>query len=744
MWLVRSVRYRKHYLIGALVASGLVGAVYFFTADRIYEASSQLLVQQMSPVVASGPIGQVGNHQGMLPTYEKLFASAVVLNGAISRIVEMPTDLQCDLKNYPREDWVRVLREQLTVRSFRSTHIIEIRYRSQRADAAEAVVGAIVDACLEFMDEYHRNVASEVVAILHKERKEVEQQLVTRDRQLLNAKRSLGDLGMRDASNSLHPLVQRVVQINDSLIEAQQKRIRLQATYDAVQLAMREGRDLRQYVTAVEPVVGREVMLAALGLNQHDVDAVAELDQQLVADRTKLANIRVHYGDRHPKVQDLLKSIRDTQNYLENYQQSVADRAERTQAEQLQSFLLGMVKQEVDQASAHESQLKIEYVEARDSAVQTHGQIEELAIAEREVERLRSLHHTLQDRIASIDINQNQADVRVEVVSDPKGRQTPVSPRLVNVFVVSLLGGTLIGIGLVYVIDALDDHVRSPDELKDQLGLPILAMIRSLPSTLATTGVNALHVATTPDSVESEAFRTLRTTIAFAGDDLKCVAVSSSEPGDGKTTVVANLGATFAQANLTTLMIDADLRKPGMTRLFELRGQEGLSDLLRSDVDVRDRAASLICKTSCECLHVLPSGSRPLDPTGLLASNQFGELLAWAEARYDQILIDCPPTLVASDAAIAGRIAGGLMLVVQPAKNHRRSVFRCVEETRSVGVDVVGLIVNRLTADEGRSYYGDSYGYGYGDNEGDHEPAADSSSSFSVPATPSQQIRRAA
>ena len=172
MWLVRSVRYRKHYLIGALVASGLVGAVYFFTADRIYEASSQLLVQQMSPVVASGPIGQVGNHQGMLPTYEKLFASAVVLNGAISRIVEMPTDLQCDLKNYPREDWVRVLREQLTVRSFRSTHIIEIRYRSQRADAAEAVVGAIVDACLEFMDEYHRNVASEVVAILHKERKE--------------------------------------------------------------------------------------------------------------------------------------------------------------------------------------------------------------------------------------------------------------------------------------------------------------------------------------------------------------------------------------------------------------------------------------------------------------------------------------------------------------------------------------------------------------------------------------------
>lgn len=221
--------------------------------------------------------------------------------------------------------------------------------------------------------------------------------------------------------------------------------------------------------------------------------------------------------------------------------------------------------------------------------------------------------------------------------------------------------------------------------------------------------------------MESEAFRTLRTTLAFSAHDLNCVAVSSAEPGDGKTTVLANLGVACAQAGKRVLLIDADLRRPGLTRLLELKGQSGVANLLTDDRAVAVGAPQYVYPTSLPGFDVMPSGTRVADPTGLLASSRFAELLAWAESHYDQVLIDSPPILVASDAAIVGRIAQGFMLVVQPHKNHRRLVIRAVEEVRALGLQLVGIILNRLTSQGGEAYYGQGYGYGYGYGYGDSD-----------------------
>ncbi len=256
--------------------------------------------------------------------------------------------------------------------------------------------------------------------------------------------------------------------------------------------------------------------------------------------------------------------------------------------------------------------------------------------------------------------------------------------------------------------------------MKAQLQAPVLAMVRQL-NQHAQAGLNALQVHVAPDAVESEAFRTLRTTLAFASDELDCVAISSSEPGDGKTTVVANLGAAFAQSGRRTLLIDADLRRPGLTRLFEMKGENGLTEVLRGTDPCGDEALAVISSSGHENLDILPSGTRPLDPTGLLSSPRFAEMLGWAISQYDQVLVDSPPLLVASDAAVVGRTAGGLMLVVQPQKNHRRLVVCAVEEARAVGLNVIGVIVNRLTSEAGQSYYGDGYGYGYGYGTGYHD-----------------------
>ncbi len=722
-WLrfLRVVRLRWPLIGAVLVGSVLLGILYFVTVERIYQARAQLLVQQTGPVVLSQNVPQNVHQQGMLPTYEQLFKSTVVLEGAVQRLLELPQELRVDLVKIPRDRWVPLLRDHLAVRSFRHTDIIEIAYCSGSPHAAEAVVNAVLDSYLAFMKDNHRNLAEELATILRQELRDVERQLAEKERALLAVKQRYGDLGLRDATTkSMHPLVQRVIRLNEALLEIQQTRLQLQASQSAIQSAARDGRDLRQQLFALEPLVGREVVLAALGLSEHDSQVVANLEQKLIDQRSDLEALQSHYGVRHPKVQQLSDSVHQTEVYLANYQQTVEQRSARLDSPHFHRMLESLVTQELHKAWSQEQELKRQYEKAQAAAVDMQGRLEEIAMAQREVDRLFNLNHTLLNRIDSIDINQNQSDVRVEVVSRPEAASQPVSPRPFWVLFVSLASGLGIGAAVVYVADVLDDRFRSPEEVKDQLQTSILALVRQL-DTVAESGLDALQVYVAPDAVESEAFRTLRTTLAFSAHDLNCVAVSSAEPGDGKTTVLANLGVACAQAGKRVLLIDADLRRPGLTRLLELKGQSGVANLLTDDRAVAVGAPQYVYPTSLPGFDVMPSGTRVADPTGLLASSRFAELLAWAESHYDQVLIDSPPILVASDAAIVGRIAQGFMLVVQPHKNHRRLVIRAVEEVRALGLQLVGIILNRLTSQGGEAYYGQGYGYGYGYGYGDSD-----------------------
>ncbi len=331
---------------------------------------------------------------------------------------------------------------------------------------------------------------------------------------------------------------------------------------------------------------------------------------------------------------------------------------------------------------------------------------------EHEVRRLGNLHDTLLNRIASIDINQNQSDVRVTVVSHPAAGNGPVSPRLPLVALFCLAAGFGVGAAVVYVLDLLDDRFQSPEEIQQQLDAPLLALVRKLPDSDAA-GLDSLCTFAQPDSVEGEAFRTLRTALRFSSRETECLAVTSAEPGDGKTTVLASLGVTFAQAGRRTLLIDADMRRPGLSRLLDLRGLPGLSQLLSQDEPIAHGAASVIQPTSQDNLHILPSGPRSLDPSELLSGSRLAELLAWAGTTYDQVLVDCPPVVAASDAAIVGRQSDGIVMVIQPEKNHRRLVLRSADALRTMQVEMVGVVANRVGQQRNSNYYGMVYGHEY-------------------------------
>jgi Mrp family chromosome partitioning ATPase len=151
--------------------------------------------------------------------------------------------------------------------------------------------------------------------------------------------------------------------------------------------------------------------------------------------------------------------------------------------------------------------------------------------------------------------------------------------------------------------------------------------------------------------------------------------------------------------------------------MLGLKGERGLAAVLRDTAPIQQSVEANVYPGVIENLDVLPSGPRPNNPTELLAGDRFSEFLAWAETHYDQILIDSPPALV-SDTAIIGRLTDGVLLTVQPEKNRRRVVIRATDSFFSLGINVLGVVVNRSAPEGDRGEYGYGYGYGYGDGYG--------------------------
>ena len=264
---------------------------------------------------------------------------------------------------------------------------------------------------------------------------------------------------------------------------------------------------------------------------------------------------------------------------------------------------------------------------------------------------------------------------------------------------------------IIYVIDLLDDRLRSPEEVREELGLPVLGVVRRLPEhELSQCKIYVHKFSQTP---HAECFRTLKTSLTLTTGDTKCIAITSSEASEGKTTTTVNLAASYAQTGLRTLLIDADMRRPGLSRLLEVRGMGGLSEVLRAESGIQEMCEERVIATEVPLLDILPCGPRILNAGMLLSMPSLSIVLDWAISKYDQVIVDCPPTLPVSDAAIVGRLVDGLLFLMNPDKTHRRSVVRAVDQLKSMGLRVLGIVANTsLGEQEGK--YGYQYGYGYG------------------------------
>lgn len=356
----------------------------------------------------------------------------------------------------------------------------------------------------------------------------------------------------------------------------------------------------------------------------------------------------------------------------------------------------------------------------------------------------QSLFFRRQELAVDISLKRGNA----ELIAEAKTPGTPVSPKPMRDGTLGAFVGLLLGVGFAFLREQLDDRIRSRDDAEQSTGLPVLA---ELPQSeqAAITGIPAAIAS--PQGLLAESVRSLRTSLAFLGVDkpIKRVLVTSPGPGDGKSTVAANLAAVYAQAGQTTVLISGDMRRPTVERIFGVEpGARGLSEVLAGVEAPRpsttngatngtnghghghggpfhpvrstsEEGRALISLDEDGNLFLLAAGRTPPNPSELLASDRMAELLDKLDRFADVIIIDTPPLLAVTDAAAVASKVDAVLLVTALGETHRGAARRAQQLILGSSADFFGLVLNKVDASSD-GYYG--Y-YGYYGTEPEQQPS---------------------
>ena len=404
------------------------------------------------------------------------------------------------------------------------------------------------------------------------------------------------------------------------------------------------------------------------------------------------------YGQRHPNVLRL-------------------DEQHKTTQAQLYEELVGMRDAMVDQLDVKKSELQdIEqrYLQARDRLRDKTLEDQKVKNALQEYTAEKNRYDKLENDYIADKMRLMAPRTSIEVYSRPQLPGAPSSPNYRLNLIIGAVVGLMAGVVVAFMSNYFDTSVKTLEDAERSLGLPVLGVIPQDAGLLILQG---------GDSPDAEAYRILRTNIELKRDLFKATTftVVSANAGEGKTTTLCNLAYVFAQAGYSTLMIDADLRRPRLARYSELKSDVGLSNYLSGNVELRD----VVFQTGCDNLYMLPSGPVPVDPSGLIGSHRMQTLLSEVSRRFDIVLIDSPPVLGVSDASLLVSKADATLLVLQPRKMPVKALLRAKSLVQNAGGQLMGLVMNNvdISGDTQYQYYTTYYSY-YTKDDKRKEPEA--------------------
>ena len=595
------------------------------------------------------------------------------------------------------ETCIAVLDGGVTVEPVKETRALRISFTHTdpkiASEVTNAVAATFLDRNFENKTEKFRGAAKWLDDSTRRLKAKVEEA----DQALANYTREHG-IFATDKDGTL--TTAKLSNLHGQLLRAQNDRMLKQSLYEEV----REGR--------VE-----KLPEAYADMLFKTAPKVADLQKQLSELQTQLAELKVKYGPDNPKV-------REAQEKLSSIKAQIAESGKSLEEK---------VKNEYERAVREENMIAAALTQAKGEAIKQNQDAIQYNLLKGDVDTNKSLYQDFLNKS-----NQAQAQVveqqnNLRVIEPAQAPGAPVGPRRMFTILIGLLLSTAAGVGLAFLLDYLDNTIKTVEDVSRYAQLPALSVVPAVAATarrgLAAKGRRALgnggsrraegeaayQLATLDNqSSAAEAYRVLRTSVLLsaAGRPPKTILVTSGQPGEGKTTTVVNTAISLAQMGASVLIIDCDLRRPTTHKVLGVDHAQGLSTYLSREAPLND----LIQRLPIANLSLLPCGPVPPNPAELIISEKMKDMLRELAARYDHILIDSPPLINVTDPVILSTMVDGVILVVHGGKSTRDVVRRARQELSTVGAKIFGVVLNNvdLRRDGYDNYYYYRYYSGYG------------------------------
>lgn len=582
--------------------------------------------------------------------------------------------------------FVGMLRGGLAVEKVKMTRLLRISYKHTNPEIAALAANGVAVAFKEYSYSKKTATNDNSSTALNKATRDLESQMQKAEQALANYTRANGIFSLEGKEDLT---TNKLAVLHEQAIRAETDRIIKQSLYE----------DVRQ---------GRVAQLPEALANQQTLDLQRKLSELNVT----LSQLNVKYGTENPRVAEVKDQMATLQKEIVSTRTQLSDK----------------LRTDYERAVRDESSMKAALNRAKGEAVQQNQTSIQLNILKQNVETAKTLYTDFLQKTKQVDLEKLQKDRDVSVAEPARLPGGPIGPSRSRSVLLAFILSLGVSLGLVFLLDHLDNTIKTVDDVSRYVRLPALGVIPAIGSGSrrqnSLYGAKAEKAALAANSLLSpkdaykdagsvaEAYRMLRTSIllAAAGQPPKTVLVTSSQPGEGKTTTAINTSICLSQLGATVLLIDADMRRPRVHKALGIDHRRGLSNYLSGNISLK----TVVQATKIKNLYVLPSGIVPPNSADLLSSEKFRAMLHKLSQHFDHILIDSPPIGSVTDPVIVSRLVDGVMLIVHGGKSSREMVVHSRQELSNVGAKIFGVVLNNVNMQrDGYDYYYRRYQYEY-------------------------------
>lgn len=616
------------------------------------------------------------------------------------------------------------------VQQLERTNIVMVNVRSTNKELAPKVSDKLAEVFQQQDRERETQGAERAIKDLEVSIEELQNTIVTQEGELI-AKLEQSNLPLQEKGQDL--AASRLGSLSETWLKAMETRRQLEGRYNAALAASSRGEGMN-----IPDLYENKIFQDTMRLNTERKaklqDDIRSIDKQIQEAETNKAELLVKYTPEYPevkKIEERINALRESKTKTEKDVSEIIDRDQKKIEKDAVSGALTALRAQVDSKRREEAQALAAY--ERESVISNEqGRAQtELTTLKRNIESNRALLDTLSARLKEQQLSRTaEAPDNIKIAANAAGAG-PVGPLRQRNIMVAFLLSLAAGIGLAFLLDYLDDSVKSSEDIGRHLGLPTLALIPHYFGSekrrlrLAEAGAAPGGASTSLVTLEernspmAEAYRHLRTSLLFssAGKPPQSILVTSSQPSEGKTTTAINTAITLAQSDADVIIIDCDLRRPRLHSYFDLENTQGLTNYLSGERNTQN-----LIKTCRDLprLKVITSGPIPPNPAELLSSNEMRNLLQFLRGKYKHIVIDSPPAISFTDAAILSTQVDGVVLVAMAGKSSIHLMRRFKQRLGTIGARIYGVVLNGIKSGSVEyEYYGTGYYDYYRKSEAD-------------------------